>query len=56
MDHHAVPLADFIAEVLLILSDPNPSRGEILVERVEALRWAEKNNDYEKIFAARNNR
>jgi uncharacterized oxidoreductase len=54
VDHHAVPLADFIAEVLLILSDPNPSRGEILVERVEALRWAEKKDVYDQMFSALN--
>jgi hypothetical protein len=39
-----------------ILSDPNPSRGEILVERVKTLRWAEKNEDYEQIFTAHDNR
>ncbi len=54
-DPHAMPLADYIAEVMQILTDPNPPHGEILVERVKALRWAEKNEDYEKIFSARNN-
>jgi uncharacterized oxidoreductase len=49
-DPHAMPLADYIAEVMQILSAPNPSRGEILVDRVKALRWAEKNEDYEQIF------
>jgi hypothetical protein len=38
------------------LGDPNPFGGEILVERVKALRWAEKNEDYERIFTANNNR
>jgi uncharacterized oxidoreductase len=55
-DPHAMPLADYVAEVMQILNDPNPSRGEILVGRVKALRWAEKNEDYEQIYAAHNNR
>lgn len=55
-DPHAVPLADYIAEVMQLLGDPNPFRGEILVERVKELRWAEKADDYERIFEANNNR
>jgi uncharacterized oxidoreductase len=47
-------LAEFIAEVMLRLGEPNPPRGEILVDRVKALRWAEKNGDYEKKFALLN--
>jgi len=47
-------LADYIAEVMAILGDREPPRGEILVERVKALRWAEKNGRYEQIFAAIN--
>ena len=53
-DPRAMPLADYIAEVMQALSDPNPSRGEILVERVKALRWAEKNDTYEQMFAVLN--
>ncbi len=49
-----MPLADYIAEVMQVLSDPDPSRGEIRVKRVEVLRWAEKNDDYERLFTARN--
>jgi uncharacterized oxidoreductase len=55
-DPNAMPLADYIAEVMQVLGDPNPSRGEILVERVKALRWAEKNDEYQEIFTARNER
>lgn len=51
---HAMPLAEFIAEVMQLLGDPHPPRGEILVERVKALRWAEKNGDYEQKFALLN--
>ncbi|MER9648678.1 SDR family oxidoreductase [Mesorhizobium sp. M0199] len=54
-DPHAMPLADFIAEVMEILADL-PAGGEILVERVKALRWAEKNNNYDRMFNALNER
>jgi uncharacterized oxidoreductase len=53
-DPHAMPLADYIAEVMQVLNEPAPSRGEILVERVKALRWAERNQEYEKMFKALN--
>ena len=55
-DPHAMPLTDYIAEVMAILSDPDPSRGEILVNRAEELRWAGKDENYDRIFAANNNR
>ena len=48
-DPNAMPLADYIAETLTLLKNPPPS-GEILVERVKPLRFAEKNGNYEKIF------
>lgn len=51
---HAMPLAECIAEVMQLLSDPHWPCGEILVERVKALRWAEKNGDYEQKFAPLN--
>ena len=50
----AMPLAEFIAEVMQLLGNPHPPRGEILVERVKALRWAERNSDYEQKFALLN--
>jgi uncharacterized oxidoreductase len=53
-DPNAMPLADYIAEMMQALSDPDPSHGEILAKRVKALRWAEKNDDYERMFTARN--
>lgn len=55
-DPHAMPLAEYIAEVMQILGQPDPSRGEILVEGVKALRWAERGEGYDQIFAATNNR
>lgn len=53
-DPHAMPLADYIAEVVQILSKPTPPSGEILVKRAEVERWAEKNGDYDRMFAAIN--
>ncbi|MBI2729129.1 MAG: SDR family oxidoreductase [Polaromonas sp.] len=53
-DPRAMPLAEYIAEVMALLANPNPPRGEILVKRVEGLRWAEKNGTHEKTFAALN--
>ena len=53
-DPAAMPLADFIAEVMQILSTPNPPHGEILVNRAKAYRFAERNGDYEQRFASRN--
>src|SRR5258706_3583570 len=48
------PLADYIAEVLQVLGNVKPPRSEILVERVKALRWAERDGVYEQVFAALN--
>ena len=53
-DPYAIPLADYIAEVMQLLGDPNPPHGEILNEGVRAFRWAERNGDYEQVFAGMN--
>jgi uncharacterized oxidoreductase len=53
-DANAMPLADYVAEVLQMLGEPIPAYGEILARRAEALRWAERNGEYERVFAARN--
>jgi uncharacterized oxidoreductase len=55
-DPHAVPLADYIAEVMDILGKPLPVSGEVLTERVKFLRSAEASGDYAKVFLANNNR
>jgi uncharacterized oxidoreductase len=55
-DPHAMPLAEYVAEVIQMLGDPIPKSGEIVAHRAEALRWAEKNGVYEQMFAARNER
>jgi uncharacterized oxidoreductase len=49
-DPHAMPLADFIGEVMDLLADPPPS-GEILVQGVQALRFAERDSTYDQRFA-----
>ncbi len=48
-DPRAMPLADYISETIQLIQDP-PASGEILVERVKPLRWAEKNGNFEQIF------
>ena len=49
-DPNAMPLADYVAEVLQMLGDPIPANGEIVACRAEVLRWAEKNGEYEQLF------
>ena len=53
-DPYAVPLEDYIAEEMQLLGEPNPPHGEILNEGVRAFRWAERNGDYEQVFAGMN--
>lgn len=53
-DPAAMPLADFIAEVMQILGTPNPPHGEIIVNQVKSFRFAERNGDYEQMFAQLN--
>jgi hypothetical protein len=36
-----------------MLSEPTPASGEIVAQRSKALRWAERNGEYEQLFAAR---
>jgi uncharacterized oxidoreductase len=55
-DPHAMPLADYVAEVMAVLSNADLPHGEILVERVKGERWAESNGAYEARFAALNPR
>ena len=48
-DPRAMPLADYISETVALIDNP-PASGEILVERVLPLRWAEKNGNFAQIF------
>lgn len=52
-DPHAMPLEDFVAEVMQIL-ESQPDAKEILVEAVKPLRFAEANGGYETFFQQRN--
>ncbi len=52
-DPNAMPLADFISESVTLLDNP-PASGEILVKRVEPLRWAEKTGAFDQIFTRLN--
>jgi len=53
-DPAAMPLADYISEVMQILGQPDLPDDEILVERVKALRWAERDGTYKRKYAALN--
>jgi uncharacterized oxidoreductase len=48
-DPNAMPLADFITEVMHILTT-SPEATEICVERVKPLRFAEANGGYDGFF------
>ena len=50
---NSMPLADYTAEVVGLIERGDTPRGEILVERVKALRFAEVNG-YEAMFATLN--
>ncbi len=50
-DPDAMPLAEFIAEVIAIL-EAAPASGEVIVERCKPLRFAEANGNFAQMFAA----
>lgn len=52
-DPNAMPLADYINETIELLKAPDPT-GEILVERVKPLRFAERNGKWRELFETRN--
>jgi uncharacterized oxidoreductase len=49
----AVPLADFVSEVMTLL-ETQPDAREIQVERVKFLRYGEARGDYDQVVAALN--
>ena len=53
-DPAAMPLAEFISEVLAILENGDTPNGEILVDRVKPLRWAERDGRYDQVYAGLN--
>jgi len=53
-DPRAMPLDSYISEVMAMLERGNHPRGELLLERDQARRWAERDGTYDSIFAAMN--
>ncbi len=53
-DPRAMPLAVYVAEVMQLLASGDLPRGEVLVERDRAQRWAERDGRYDATFAAMN--
>ncbi len=53
-DPRAMPLDAYLAEVMQLLERGDHPRGEVLLERDQARRWAERDGRYEEIFAAMN--
>lgn len=53
-DPRATPVGTYVSEVMHLLEHAEHPRGEILVERDRARRWAERNGRYEATFAAMN--
>ena len=51
-DPRAMPLAAFTDEVMRIIRENRIEQGQILVEKVKPLRWAEKNGQYEQLLTA----
>ncbi len=54
-DPNAMPLSEYIAETLKLIENA-PASGEILVERVKPLRFAEKNGNYDQVLSMVNTR
>ncbi len=50
IDPRAMPLNEYVGEVMEILADNRMEKGEILVERVKPMRFAEKNGQYEQML------
>jgi uncharacterized oxidoreductase len=53
VDPHAMPLAEFIDEVMAILTN-NPDAEEVIVERCKPLRYAAENGNLAEIMAGLN--
>lgn len=53
-DPKAIPLASFVTEVMELLERREHPRGELLVERDRARRWAERDGQYDAIFNSMN--
>lgn len=54
LDPRAMPLADFVAEVMELLRHKAHPEGEIVVEAAKMYRLAERSNTYTELYAQRN--
>ncbi|ARP82282.1 oxidoreductase [Bordetella genomosp. 8] len=53
-DPRAMPIGDYIAQVMRMLERADHPRGELLLERDLARRWAERDATYDAIYGAMN--
>lgn len=53
-DPRAMPLDAYVADVMQLLQRGEHPRGEVLLERDKARRWAERDGGYDGIFATMN--
>ena len=53
-DPRAMPLDDYVTEVMQLLRSGNHPRGELLVARDQARRWAEREGRYDDLYATIN--
>lgn len=53
-DPRAMPLDAYVAEVMRLLAAKDHPRGEILLERDQPRRWAERDGSFDTLFAAMN--
>jgi uncharacterized oxidoreductase len=53
-DPRAMPLSSYISDVMQMLEQGKRPRGELLLDRDQARRWAERDGTYDSIFAAMN--
>lgn len=54
LDPRAMPVTQYVAEVISLLEDSLHPRGEIILERDRARRFAERDGTFDAIFAAMN--
>ncbi|MFT4174820.1 MAG: SDR family NAD(P)-dependent oxidoreductase [Rhodocyclaceae bacterium] len=54
VDPRAMPVGDYVGQVMQRLEQGNHPRGELLLECDQARRWAERDGTYDAIFAAMN--
>jgi uncharacterized oxidoreductase len=53
-DPRAVAVDDYVAQVIELLDRQGHPRGEVLLQRDLARRWAERDGTYDEIYAAMN--